>query len=419
LGKSFSYNLNLGLFLDKVDPGAFAPYEFTKTWDGFHIWAEDGNIVVSNGVAPHPSIAFSTLPELSLDLLGSRINLQLSRVRHEWGVGEGSLSLSGTARPIEAIAGSVQSSPKWKFHFLAGTLNNWLDAENEQKMLSIHRFEWFPFDWLYLSPWESVVYAKRLELSYLNPLMSYYMGQYINGDLDNIAFGGEAAVSFGPYFRMYFSLFLDEMVLVPISRLFTRPNNQYAWQAGLKVPIPWLPFSSLTLQYTKIEPYCYTHYPQQPPMYSVPVNINYSHDGENLGYHLPPNSDELLLRFFSYPSFGIEITAQYQLIRHGTGNHLYGQIEGDINTPIVYADLTLYPEKNFLHDGIYEWINILTLRFGYHFATLPVKAWAEYSFVHAMNYANVSGNTVIKNFIGLGFCAAWSPRARKEQQSSD
>ncbi len=403
LGSSLAYDLNLGLSFDQVDPEAFAPHDFTKKWDGYHIWTQGGRVVPSDGVGESPSIGFSSLPALSLDLWDARINLQLSRLRHEWGVGEGSLSLSGTARPIEALAGSIQPSPRWRFHFLAGTLGSWWNAEEEQKMFSIHRLEWFPWDWLYLSPWESVVYAKRLELSYLNPVTSYFMGQHINGDLDNIAFGGEAAVSWSPYFRLYFSLFLDEMVLVPLSRLFSRPNNQFAWQAGLKIPVsaPWLPFALLTLQYTKIEPYCYTHYPYQPTAGSIPININYTNDGENLGYHLPPNSDELLLRFFTLPADGLEVTAQYQLIRHGTGDHHLGEIEGDINIWFDYSDLALYPEKDFLHDGTYEWINILTLNLGYRFARAPLRLWAEYSFVHAGSYGNL---------IGLGL--DWSPRTR-------
>jgi hypothetical protein len=405
LGSLLAYDLNLGLSLDKVDPEAFAPYAFTKKWDGYHIWAEDGQVVTSDGVAENPGIGFVSLPELSLDLWDSRINLQFSRLRHDWGVGEGSLSLSGTARPIEALAGSIQPGAKWRFHFLDGTLGSWWNAEAEQKMFSIHRLEWFPRDWLYLSPWESVVYAKRLELSYLNPVTSYFMGQHINGDLDNIAFGGEAAVSGSPYFRLYFSLFLDEIVLVPLSRLFTRPNNQFAWQAGLKVPVPvsWLPFALLTLQYTKIEPYCYTHYPYKS------ININYAHDGENLGYHLPPNSDELLLRFFTLPAQGLDLTAQYQLIRHGTGDHANGEIEGDIGIWYDYADAALYPEKDFLHDGIYEWINVLTLDLGYRFARAPLRVWAEYSFVHAANYGNLSGNTAVKNLFALGASIAWPP----------
>ena len=46
-------------------------------------------------------------------------------------------------------------------------------------MFSIHRVELYPFDWLYLSPWESVVYAKRLELTYLDPIFPFFFGQQI------------------------------------------------------------------------------------------------------------------------------------------------------------------------------------------------------------------------------------------------
>jgi hypothetical protein len=403
IGPSFAYNVNLGVLLDKIDPGAFAPFDFSKEWDGFHIWADKGKVLVSNGINSYLSISLSTLPELSFDLLDSnKVNLQLSRVRRQWGVGEGSLSLSRTARPMEAFAGSVQPASWWKFHFLTGVLGNWWNASHEQKMFSLHRLELFPFDWLYVSPWESVVWAKRVELSYMNPIMSYYMGQQLIGDLDNIAFGADAAVSITPLMRLYFSFFLDEIVLVPLSEFFTRPNNQFAWQAGLKVPIPWLPFCLLTFQYTKIEPYCYTHYPQSLPQYTDTININFSHDGENIGYHLPPNSDEFLLRFFVYPISGLTVTAQYQLIRHGTGDHTAGQLEGDIDIWLDYSVFSEYRSKDFLHDGIYEWINALKLSFAYTFTSTPATIWGEYSFVHADNYLNVEGSTVVKNLLGLG-----------------
>ncbi|GAH45481.1 unnamed protein product, partial [marine sediment metagenome] len=62
-------------------------------------------------------------------------------------------------------------------------------------------------------------------------------------------------------------------------------------------PLPGLSFAFLTLQYTKIEPSCYTHYLQDHLSYSEPININYSNDGENIGYYLSPNSDEFLIKF--------------------------------------------------------------------------------------------------------------------------
>ena len=65
LGSALAYNLNLGLFFDKVDPEAFAPYAFTKKWDGFHIWAEDGSVIVSTAsprIRASPSAACRSFP---------------------------------------------------------------------------------------------------------------------------------------------------------------------------------------------------------------------------------------------------------------------------------------------------------------------------------------------------------------------
>jgi hypothetical protein len=217
--------------------------------------------------------------------------------------------------------------------------------------------------------------------------MSYFMGQQINGDLDNIAFGADLAVTIAPFARLYFSIFIDELVLTPLNSFLTRVDNQYAWQAGLKVPLPGLPFFLLVFQYTKIEPYCYTHYEQTLPQYTTPININYTHDGENLGYRLPPNSDEFLVRLFTYPRSGLALAAQYRLIRHGTGS--------DIDTPLDYSLITTYPAKDFLHDGAYEWVNLASLRAAYEFSRIPLSVWAEYSLVF-------TGNTLGKNLIGLG-----------------
>jgi hypothetical protein len=401
LGPAFSFDLNGGVFFDKVDPQAFPPFEFTKKWDGFHIWFNDAGSIVSDGILQYPGFSVRSLPVLSLDIFDSMGNMQFSRIRREWGVGEGSLSLSATARPILAITGGIRPVSWANFSFLIGSLGNWWDPLRGNKMLSLHRLELFPFEWLYLSAWESVVWAKRMELTYLNPLMIYAIGQSITGDLDNIALGGDAALTISPYVRLYFSVFIDEIALFPLDQLFTRANNQFAWQAGAKAPVPWLPWSLLVVQYTKIEPYCYTHYPQILPQYTSPVDIGFSNDGENIGYHLPPNSDELLVRF-SARLDAWELTAQYQLIRHGTGDHLLGQIEGDMDIPLIYDPPTTYPPKSFLNDGIYERLNVAKLRLSCTIRGIRTRAWAEYAFVSALNYENIAGNDLVMSLVGLG-----------------
>jgi hypothetical protein len=407
-----AYRLQLEAFLDTLDPEAQAPFDFTKQYDGFQVWTEGKKVQTSNGINGHVNFASATSSALSFDFFDHALNLQFSRTRRDWGVGVGSLSLSGTARPIEAFTASARPASWAAFHFLAGSLGNWWSPAAEQKMFSIHRIEFFPLDWLYISPWESVVYAKRLELSYLDPLMPFFFGQQLSGDYDNIAMGGDVAVTIAPFARLYFSLFVDEISFVPLSTFFSRPANQYAWQVGVKVPLPWPAWSLLVFQYTKIEPYTYSHYLQSVPQYgSQLIDINYSNDGENIGYHLPPNSDEFLVRLSAYPAPKLSVMAQYQLVRHGTGSHLLGQIEGDINIPIIYTPPTIYPMKDFLHDGIYEWIHIARLDLAYSFPALHASVWAEYALVVASNYMNIPGNGVVKNLVGIGVKfreAAWS-----------
>ncbi len=75
---------------------------------------------------------------------------------------------------------------------------------------------------------------------------------------------------------------------------------------------------------------------------------------------MPPNSDEFLIKFSFYPVSKVFADVKYRLIRHGDGE-LPGHIEGDIDDPLVYGSPTVYPDKDFLNDGIYEWINVFTI----------------------------------------------------------
>jgi hypothetical protein len=402
LWSTASYRLQLRGFLDIVNPEAFAPFDFTKQYDGFQVWTEGQTVQLSNGINGHLNFTTAALSAVAFDFFDHAFNLQLSRTRRDWGVGEGSLSLSGTARPIEAFSASLRPVPWGGFHFLAGTLGSWWSSAADQKMFSLHRIELFPFNWLYLSPWESVVYAKRLEISYLDPLFPFFFGQQLGGDVDNIAMGGDVAVTIAPFARLYFSVFVDEITFVPLSTFFKRPKNQYAWQVGVKVPLPWPAWSLFVFQYTKIEPYTYAHQPQTVPQYTQPIDINYVNDGENIGYHLPPNSDEFLVGLSCRPAPRLAVTTRYQLIRHGTGSHLAGQIEGDVTTPLIYSSSAAYPNKDFLNDGIYEWIHIARLGLSYDVPALHASAWAEYALVVASNYENIPGRDVVKNLIGIG-----------------
>ncbi len=398
-GRYFSYSVNGGITYDRVNSDCFVPYEFTKQWDGFHFGSEEDKY--SSGENTDFSFSFRTNPEMAFRFWEDRITLRFARLRREWGMGEGSILLSGSARPFDAVEGMVRLTDFAALQFLTGSLGDWTRKAAEQKMLSAHQLELFPLPWLYLSAWETSIWGKRFELSYLNPLFPYYIAQNTIGDLDNLSLGLSTAVTIPRIGRWYFSFFADEVEIDKPGIFFANPKNQYAFQTGIKVPLSFIPFSIITLQYTKIEPYCYTHYPQDYVFFSGKINTGYTHDGENLGYPLPPNSDEILLVWKAVPVKDLFVELKFKHIRHGDGDCTLGQIEGDIDTWLDYGDLASYPDKDFLNDGIYERISVFSIGGKYTLPEFPLEVGLGYSYVYADNFENIPGNTIRRHLFSL------------------
>jgi len=185
--------------------------------------------------------------------------------------------------------------------------------------------------------------------------------------------------------------------------------------------VPYLPFTLFTFQYTKIEPWMYTHYPQAyqfvvlpgPVRYPIePTDISYVHSGENLGYYLPPNSDEFLFKLKSMPLEFLSALLKYQYIRHGDGP--VGQVEGDI-AKSQRMDLPGFseddiPRKDFLHDSIYEYIHILTLGadVDLDLGIFHLRFGPEYSLVSAKNFENIEGNDTVKHILGFSLAGSFN-----------
>ena len=75
-------------------------------------------------------------------------------------------------------------------------------------------------------------------------------------------------------------------------------------------------------------------------MYTNPVSMSYTNDSENLGYHLPPNSDEILVAFDWLGLPHARLRLRYQLVRHGANpSSAPGDpvIHGDVDRPYVGA----------------------------------------------------------------------------------
>ncbi len=378
-----------GFTFDKIEKSLYLPYEFTKEWDAGHIWF--GTPRYSDGTLDYPTASNDIREDIAAETDSGSLLVRLSRFRRDWGVGSGSFSLSGTARPFVGFETVFRPSKFFAISGLVGSLTNWENGGNEkstskdsagdftalsyQKMLGLQRMELFPTDWLTISATSSLIGAKRFELGYFSPLLFSVMYQNQLADVDNLGVQVDGQVLVPNIGKFYGSFYTDEMEITNLSQLFTKARNMFALQGGAKIPLPGLAFATLTAQYTKIEPFVYSHYPTWYPDYRLRVDTSYTQDGENLGYYLPPNSDEFLVRLDMTPTPGWRVGLKYSFVRHGDNpqaDWVAGQPEifGNVNDYMDYNQLYSY-NKNFLHDGIYDFSHIGNINIAWRPLTPP------------------------------------------------
>jgi hypothetical protein len=404
---------------------AFVPYGFTKEWDAYHQNFFGDPRIITEPYLPHPTASYDLSTDIGAQFREDSITVRFANLRREWGLGDGSLTLSGTARPFLGGELHARLAPWIAIHHITGGLSDWSREPSGyysypepatplelsyQKLYTLQRLELFPWPWLYASASSSVIGARRLELGYMAPLLFALLWQNTIGDLDNVGVCVDLAATLPRWGRVYFSFYADEVADVnSLVKLFTRPRNMFALQAGLKVPIPGLPFTGLTFQYTRIEPFTYAHYPTWFADSRLPVETSYTHDGENLAYALYPNSDEFLVKIWSLPLPRLQAALEYRLVRHGD-NPLNNP--GDLvilGRPEAYLDYTKgldsYPDKYFLHDGLYDFNHIVTLAGSYALPWFPATVSLSYSFVYTFWDPNGTGLTAppvqVRNILAL------------------
>ena len=366
--KYFSYNFNIGGSLMDLSTKSYAPNTYQKTWDGFQFVLSDFYEYVS--ISDLPAGGLRMLPELAFSAFDNKVQLKFSRTRHDWGYGSGNLMLSGSARPFVSLETQLNPVSWFSTNFITGTLEydsngNLKDcASTFQNMYSALWGE-LKFKYFYFGATGSVVFPKRIELGYMNPFMLAFLYQNQIGDFDNMQLGLFTGITIPKITHIYASIFMDELN-VQVSNFLNKDRNMYAVQIGAKSPLPFWT-SVFTFQYTKIEPYMYSHPLTETPWYSQKMDTTYINHGQPLGYFLNPNSDEFKIQLESNPLWYLSATLKYTLVRHGTTTGS-GKVDGSsFYDPLNYSgnlqdaqEGDLY-WKDFLHDGVYEWINSISL----------------------------------------------------------
>ncbi|MDR2246408.1 MAG: hypothetical protein LBE17_07035, partial [Treponema sp.] len=375
-------------------PLPFFPYSYRKKWDGSIFSPEN---VSAGGILNWPegfTIGSNLTSELSGALFDDMLTYRLGRISHEWGgmTGGGSLVFNAASRPFVALEATFNPVSWFNFSSLTGVLE-YYNAEgsdsawSSQNAFSIGQLELNYKNYLHFDVGSTAVWPKRFELGYIFPIISNFMYQNSIGDFDNMGLFSNIRFQYPGIVSVWGSFFVDEIEVSSIKKMFELDRHMFAFQAGAKAAIPWLSFASITVSYTKIEPYCYTHTRNYVPWYgdNNPIETAYTNNGVGLGYYLPPNSDEVQLRFDIMPAVRTAAHFRYQMIRHGAeygtravdGSSYLSELdpEGRSNLPQM--------RKYFLRDGAYQWQHIIRVGAEHTLAKIavPVQLFGEFGVV--------------------------------------
>ena len=377
-----SYDLNFKLNLDKIDIKARPLTDLLINCDGFYMdvfSAEDGSERLT--VLPDPTNRFylgiEAFPEISLSFKDEFVTARFGTVKRDWGIGYNNLALSGSARAFEAIELTIKPADWFTYSVATGSLGfvsltkvndvDWPSEDMENKKgsynnnLSIHKLELGPFSGIKIGIWESVVWRKRFELSYLNPLAIYMFAQNALGDYDNVLAGFDFSFTAKGIGKFYASFAFDEL---NNAKLVSNPRNIIALQVGAKFNPKIFDFSELTVQATYVTAFFGSHYEKDDAMLfaNMPYTTAYVNKGQNIGYPVNPDTIELLTGFKT--SFGegwtVDVVIKDQM---RSAQYSYKTTGTDILTPMNYDAYYAgeYQSRDFFKN---IWNNVLDVEAG-------------------------------------------------------
>ncbi|MBV9989201.1 MAG: hypothetical protein JO301_16095 [Chitinophagaceae bacterium] len=292
-----------------------------------------------------------------------------------WGYGEnGRIVLSDKAPAYPYIRFDYHPFPWLRFNYVHAWLNsNMVDSANTiinpsgagvfggvresyiPKFMATHSLSVKPFKGIELALGESIVYSDRLDVGYLFPLMFFKVYDNIvnNGNI-NAGSNGQLFAQISsrnnlPKTHLYGSLFIDE---IRLSALFDRAKsrNQVGITLGGSVTDVIVPYLTLGLEYTRIQPFVYRNL--------IPTQNYTSHD-YSLGDWMGMNSDRLIYTVKYTPIPKLKCIFRYQSTRKGGDGTIAQQYLIQPQPPFLFDLQRL--QKEIYWQVSYEWLNNLSL----------------------------------------------------------
>lgn len=207
------------------------------------------------------------------------------------------------------------------------------------KFLSFHSLR-VPFldDRFALSYFESVVYGKSFQPSYLLPV-PYVIIANVAGYCENVLAGVQIDWKPENFFMLTASAVFDDM---KIKKLLKLKLNDAAIRSAFTFGFVYTPVDSMcnliSFNYDLVTPYCYSYYDTSDGKYNY---MDYTNCAVPMGLSLPPNSDRISLKMNFKPIPNVHLTTQTTFIRHANP---YQSLEAE-------EVLSLYSNGS---DGIYS-----------------------------------------------------------------
>ncbi len=249
----------------------------------------------------------------------------------------------------------------------------------DSKYMAYHRIAFDISKHLNLGAGEVVIYGKRpVDLSYLNPFSFYKSVEHSNRDRDNAMLFFDINNKSIEGLKLYTSLLIDDITFGKLGTGWW--GNQTIIDAGVNSELfyKFLPLG-IKFQFTKIDPYVYTH---------RLIRNNYTSYGYNLSSFSEPNSElfltEINYRFSS--RFGLSLLYNYKI--HGA-NPLAadGSVRQNVGGNINVGHRTFDSEHVMFLDGYREYSRFYSIRMIYE----PVN---QYFFTLDLNYINETLQTI-------------------------
>ena len=192
---------------------------------------------------------------------------------------------------------------------------------------------------------EMVVYSNRsVDLAYLTPLSLIESTQRSRGERDNVMWVFDLKTRFIPHVQLTGTILYDD-INVPdmFSDLWT---DRYAWQVGVHWADPFtLPNTDLMVEYTRVEPYVFSHGRSR--------DDNFTSLGRILGPGVGPNGDAWQIGLTFVPRWNLSIRGSVLLGRQGLNyvNPWTGELDRNFGADPLIPHRNEDPERKVFLAG--------------------------------------------------------------------